>query len=252
MAGRVPDRCPNPESLAFESRASDLTSPAGSGTAWDVQSPISWSLHLLGYGCRLLLASSREIGAVMREAMLALLAKEPAHGYELRQRLAAALGPVGEVLNSGQVYVTLARLERAGLVRGVQVAQSAAPDKKVYEVTAAGREEVAAWLLDSSWPRVAPVEFHLKLVAAAGTGVADPVALIDAQRRELMRRLREVQRLAESQTAGDDGEVCCCWRARRCGCRPTSAGSRRARSGGPGGRDERGRARRGSAAPLPG
>ena len=140
----------------------------------------------------------------MREAMLALLAKEPAHGYELRQRLAAAMGPVGEVLNSGQVYVTLSRLERAGLVRGVQVAQSDAPDKKVYEVTAAGRDAVAAWLLDSSWAKVAPVEFHLKLVAAAGTGLADPVALIDAQRRELMRRLREIQRLAESQPAGDD------------------------------------------------
>jgi hypothetical protein len=53
---------------------------------------------------------------------------------------------------------------------------------------------------------VAPVEFHLKLVAAAGTGLADPVALIDAQRRELMRRLREVQRLAESQIGGDDGD----------------------------------------------
>jgi DNA-binding PadR family transcriptional regulator len=141
----------------------------------------------------------------MREAMLALLAKEPAHGYELRQRLATALGPVGEVLKPGQVYVTLSRLEKAGLVRGVQVVQSAAPDKKVYEVTPAGREEVAAWLLDSSWPKVAPVEFHLKLVAAAGTGLADPVALIDAQRRELMRRLREVQRLAESQPSEGDG-----------------------------------------------
>lgn len=141
----------------------------------------------------------------MREAMLALLAKEPAHGYELRQRLAAALGPVGEVLKPGQVYVTLSRLERAGLIRGVQVVQSSAPDKKVYEVTAAGREEVAAWLLDSSWAKVAPVEFHLKLVAAAGTGLADPVALIDAQRRELMRQLREVQRLAESQPAEGDG-----------------------------------------------
>ena len=140
----------------------------------------------------------------MREAMLALLAKEPAHGYELRQRLAAALGPVGEVLKPGQVYVTLARLEKAGLVRGAQVVQSTAPDKKVYEVTAAGREEVAAWLLDSSWPKVAPVEFHLKLVAAAGTGLADPVALIDAQRRELLRRLREVQRLIESHAEGDD------------------------------------------------
>lgn len=143
----------------------------------------------------------------MRDAVLALLAKEPAHGYELRQRLASALGPVGEVLNPGQVYVTLSRLERAGLVRGVQVAQSAAPDKKVYEVTPAGREAVAAWLLDSSWPKVAPVEFHLKLVAAAGTGLADPVALIDAQRRELLRRLGEVQRLAESRPAGGDDGV---------------------------------------------
>jgi hypothetical protein len=64
---------------------------------------------------------------------------------------------------------------------------------------------VAAWLLDSSWPKVAPVEFHLKLVAAAGTGLADPMALIDAQRRELMRRLREVQGLAESLPADGDG-----------------------------------------------
>jgi DNA-binding PadR family transcriptional regulator len=52
----------------------------------------------------------------MRDVILSLLAKEPAHGYELRQRLVQALGPAGGVLNPGQVYVTLARLERAGLV----------------------------------------------------------------------------------------------------------------------------------------
>jgi DNA-binding PadR family transcriptional regulator len=140
----------------------------------------------------------------MRDAMLALLAKEPAHGYELRLRLASALGPVGEVLNPGQIYVTLSRLERAGLVRGVQVAQSAAPDKKVYEVTAAGREAVAAWLLDSSWPKVAPVEFHLKLVAAAAGGPADPISIVDAQRRELLRRLRDAQRAALVEPDGSD------------------------------------------------
>jgi DNA-binding PadR family transcriptional regulator len=140
----------------------------------------------------------------MREAMLAMLAKEPAHGYELRQRLTRALGPIGEVLNPGQVYVTLSRLERAGLVRSDQVAQAAAPDKKVYEVTAEGREHVASWLIDISWPKVAPAEFHLKLVAAAATGLADPIALIDAQRRDLLRRLRDVQSLAQEAAAGDD------------------------------------------------
>jgi DNA-binding PadR family transcriptional regulator len=143
----------------------------------------------------------------MREAMLALLAKEPAHGYELRQRLAKALGPVGEVLNPGQVYVTLGRLERAGFVRADQVAQTAAPDKKVYEVTPAGREHVASWLLDASWSKVAPVDFHLKLAAAAATGLADPLALIDAQRRELLRRLRELQRLAEDTATDADGAL---------------------------------------------
>jgi DNA-binding PadR family transcriptional regulator len=141
----------------------------------------------------------------MREAMLALLAKEPAHGYELRQRLTEALGPIGEVLNPGQVYVTLSRLERAGLVQGVQVEQKLAPDKKVYEVTPAGREQVTTWLLDSSWPRTAPVDFHLKLMAAAATRLADPVTMIDVQRRELLRRLREVQQLAQQEPADGVG-----------------------------------------------
>jgi hypothetical protein len=75
----------------------------------------------------------------------------------------------------------------------------------VYEVTAAGREQVTSWLLDLSWQKVAPTEFHLKLVAAAATGLADPIALIDAQRRDLLRRLREVQRLAQEASSDDDG-----------------------------------------------
>ena len=107
------------------------------------------------------------------------------------------------MLNPGQVYVTLSRLERAGLVAARQVAQSSPPDKKVYEVTAAGRERVAAWLAGLVLAKVAPVEFHLKLVAAAATRLADPVALIDAQRRELLRQLREVQRLARRPPDGD-------------------------------------------------
>jgi DNA-binding PadR family transcriptional regulator len=129
----------------------------------------------------------------MRDAILALLAKEPAHGYELRQRLVAALGPAGGALNPGQVYVTLSRLERAGLVRAETVGQASQPDKKVYELTAAGREQVEAWLAAVSWSKVAPVDFHLKLVAAAMTRLADPVALVDAQRLELLRQLRRLQ-----------------------------------------------------------
>ena len=53
---------------------------------------------------------------MQQEVVLALLAKEPSHGYELRARLRQALGPLGEAMNDGQVYVTLTRLEKAGLV----------------------------------------------------------------------------------------------------------------------------------------
>jgi DNA-binding PadR family transcriptional regulator len=117
----------------------------------------------------------------MQDVVLSLLAKEPAHGYELRQRLGAALGPAGGALNPGQVYVTLSRLERAGLVEAREVAQPSHPDKKVYELTAAGRERVVRWLNDLTWAKVAPLEFHLKLVMAATTRLADPVALVDSQ-----------------------------------------------------------------------
>jgi DNA-binding PadR family transcriptional regulator len=53
---------------------------------------------------------------VVQEVLLALLAKEASYGYQLRARLELALGPLAEALNGGQVYVTLTRLEKAGLV----------------------------------------------------------------------------------------------------------------------------------------
>jgi DNA-binding PadR family transcriptional regulator len=143
----------------------------------------------------------------MRDVILGLLAKEPVHGYELRMRLMRALGPAGGALNPGQVYVTLSRLERAGLVRGAEIEQAGHPDKKVFELTATGRERVEEWLADVTWSKVAPVEFHLKLVAAAAAYLADPVALVDSQRLELLRELRELQDLALGEPAGSDAAL---------------------------------------------
>ncbi|ADI07604.1 transcriptional regulator [Streptomyces bingchenggensis BCW-1] len=130
----------------------------------------------------------------MQDALLAMLAKEPAHGYALRARLQTALGPLGAAMNPGQVYVTLSRLEKAGLV--VCVDAEGAADRKVYEATAAGRERAARWFAGAAWPKPDLAEFHLKLVAAAASGMADPVELVALQRRELMRRLRDAQRAA--------------------------------------------------------
>ena len=137
---------------------------------------------------------------MQQEVVLALLAKEPSHGYQLRARLVQALGPLGDTMNAGQIYVTLGRLEKAGLVAGEQAAGLAdRPDRKVYALTAAGQQRVAGWLTEVSWPKPDLAEFHLKLVAAAAARLADPLAIVDAQRRELLRRLRDAQRAAMAE-----------------------------------------------------
>jgi len=145
---------------------------------------------------------------MQQEVVLAMLAKEPAHGYQLRARLGDALGPLGEELNAGHIYVTLGRLEKAGLV--AQDGPGAAPgpsDRKVYRLTPAGQERVSEWLADVSWPRPDLAEFHLKLIAAAAAGLADPVNLVDVQRRELLRRLRDAQRAAMGEPDHSDAAL---------------------------------------------
>ena len=139
---------------------------------------------------------------LVQEVLLALLAKEASHAYGLRARLTLALGPLAEALNEGQVYVTLTRLEKADLVTSVRVGQAARPDRKVYELTEAGRARVFDWFEDVSWPKPAPAEFHLKLVAAAAAGLADPVRIVDLQRRELLGGLREAERAALGEPSG--------------------------------------------------
>src|SRR6204780_2841182 len=145
---------------------------------------------------------------MQQEAVLALLAKEPSHGYQLRARLQQALGPLGDAMNAGQIYVTLTRLEKAGLVTAERSAGLAdRPDRKVYALTAAGQRRVADWLSEVSWPRPDLAEFHLKLIAAAAARLADPIAIVDAQRRELLRRLRDAQRAAMAEPDGSDAAL---------------------------------------------
>ncbi len=140
--------------------------------------------------------------------MLALLAKEPSHGYQLRARLVQALGPLGDAMNAGQIYVTLTRLEKAGLVASEQeTGQADRPDRKVYALTANGQQRVADWLTEISWPKPDLAEFHLKLIAAAAARLADPIAIVDAQRRELLRRLRDAQRAAMAEPPRSDAAL---------------------------------------------
>ncbi|RJP32093.1 MAG: PadR family transcriptional regulator [Phycisphaerales bacterium] len=103
------------------------------------------------------------------------------HGYELKAAYESDLA-AGTTLNAGQVYQTLDRLLRDGLVTVRVVEQSVRPDRKVYTITDAGRASLAEWLAspDASPPAVRD-EMLIKLLVArrlsrAGVGDRPPAA----------------------------------------------------------------------------
>ncbi|MCM2423780.1 PadR family transcriptional regulator [Streptomyces sp. SID13666] len=136
----------------------------------------------------------------MRLPLLALLAAGPAHGYELKQGLEKLFGAAYPQPNIGQIYVTLGRLEKAGLIAGEDIVQPDRPNKRIYELTEAGRESVDAWFEEPSpTPRVRD-DFFMKLALAPRTGRADQVTLINKQRRHYLNLMRALSKLA----AGED------------------------------------------------
>jgi DNA-binding PadR family transcriptional regulator len=139
----------------------------------------------------------------MRHAVLALLADEPAHGYEIKRALEERFGTVIAPLNAGQVYTTLQRLQRDELVADDAVAQSGRPDKRVYRLTAAGRQALEEWLGAPSAPTKLRDDFFMKLVLAHSMGLADPAELLARQRQTYLRALGELERVLAD--GGADG-----------------------------------------------
>ncbi|WP_432158742.1 PadR family transcriptional regulator [Streptomyces sp. bgisy153] len=135
----------------------------------------------------------------MRQSLLALLARGPAHGYELKQDLEQLLGSAYPQPNIGQIYVTLGRLEKSGLIEGEEIEQSGRPNKKIYHLTDAGRDELRAWFDETAdEPRVRD-EFFMKLALAPRTGIADQIALINHQRRQYLNTMRDLSKLAAAE-----------------------------------------------------
>src|SRR4051812_18201493 len=102
----------------------------------------------------------------VRHALLALLSEGPKYGLQLRQEFEAKTGEVWP-LNIGQVYTTLGRLERDGLVESDE-ADDDGPQRN-FRITASGRSELDEWLRTppdlSSPPRD---ELVIKVLVAAG------------------------------------------------------------------------------------
>lgn len=129
----------------------------------------------------------------VRHAILGLLEQRPRHGYELRAAFTAMVG--GETnweVKPAQIYATLARLEQDGLCFRQSVERRGGPDKHVYAITPAGREELRTWLAEPVRTNHRRDEFFLKLMLALATGAGDPLKLIYAQRASLYQELHQL------------------------------------------------------------
>ncbi len=135
-----------------------------------------------------------ERGAV-QHAVLALLAQQSRHGYELHDLFEAALGGHWD-LNTGQIYSSLDRLARAGLVVEEGIEKGDGPDKHLWAITELGTAQLLQWYR-SAVPRDYRLrdEFYLKLVLAVVTQTARPQPILQVQRRELFQELHDLTAL---------------------------------------------------------
>ncbi len=122
----------------------------------------------------------------MRMPLLALLAKEPAHGYELKSQLEQIFGEAYPSPNIGQIYVTLQRLERDGLVCSQDVVQATQAEQARLRAHRCRARGVINWMdKPSEGPRIRD-EFFMKLALSLLTGTSDRLGLINRQRRHYL------------------------------------------------------------------
>jgi DNA-binding PadR family transcriptional regulator len=128
----------------------------------------------------------------VRYGLLALLDEEPSHGYNLKTAFERRTGG-SWLLNIGQVYTTIQRLERDGLVQALGGSRD--DDRREYRITPAGREQLAAWF-DSPVVAEAPArdELTIKVLLAVAAGDIDVTALLQRQRRASVEQLQAYTR----------------------------------------------------------
>jgi DNA-binding PadR family transcriptional regulator len=155
----------------------------------------------------------------IRQAMLAILEQGPMYGYQLRAEFEQRTGETWP-LNIGQVYTTLTRLERDGLVEVVVdeaasgnaghggVGEPLGSDRThVYRATEAGRSEVSEWFA-TPVPRSQPPrdELAIKLAIAVTLPGVDVGTIIQRQRSATMASLQDYTRLKRTGRAATPQE----------------------------------------------
>lgn len=128
----------------------------------------------------------------IRHGLLALLERGPRYGSQLRTEFESRTGSTWP-LNVGQVYTTLSRLERDGLV-----VQDGEDDQghALYSISDDGRAELRAWF-ETPVDRSSPPrdELAIKLAMAVGAPGVDIRAVIQSQRRHTVKAMQDYTRL---------------------------------------------------------
>lgn len=137
-----------------------------------------------------------------RHALLGLLLEGPRHGYDLARCFhpGTALGSVVH-LSASHLYALLARLERDGLIAGAMQEAGARPARRVFHLTAAGREAAWRWLDEPvARPRDMLLDFPIKLYLIRRHAPERAAALIERQRRLFADYLTYLERAAPRGT----------------------------------------------------
>ncbi len=129
----------------------------------------------------------------VRHAVLGFLSQRPRHGYELRAAFEALVGGKENWdVKPAQIYSTLTRLEKSGLVAEESVEQDGGPEKRIYGITADGRRALREWFAEGIAPEHQRDEFFVKLMVALVSGAADPYRLLRMQRTCLYQELHAI------------------------------------------------------------
>lgn len=133
------------------------------------------------------------------QTFLGLLEAGPRHGYDLKRSYDTRIA-TAKPIAYGQVYATLSRLLKQGLVEADGVESGGGPDRKRYAITEAGVADVDRWLAEPEAPEpYLQTTLYTKVVLALLTGrPADE--LLDVQRAEHLRLMRE---LTQRKASGD-------------------------------------------------
>lgn len=126
-------------------------------------------------------------------ALLILMDKEPASGYDLAQRFNRGIGQFWQASHQ-QIYQQLKKMHEQGFVQFTVQKQQGKPDRKVYEITAAGEQDLNEWLAAQEKPPTVRDALLIKIYAASR---GDPQRLLNEVQRHI--QLHETQLVAHLQ-----------------------------------------------------